>query len=257
MQLHIKAWQSGRGEMGYPVGPLLPVLADRILRNLDLIESMAPKWGTPEQDQPPFSDTQLLMSLLGVLVFPHEKAPNALGEIMRGYQPLHRVLNIVYSRRGDNQIEMIGSEGETVTVDPTRLPDLPKLLRNSLAHFNVLPVHKEGRFGGIRVWNRDLNGQITFIADVDFDEMRSLARHVLNVLRHQPSDLNLHDPEDPEAEIEAQRRESMVPPTKPPKLNVDIWNRLLDAHHGDAQKAKETLDRLMKREADRLLATIK
>lgn len=78
--------------MGYPVGPLLAALADRILHNLDLIESMAPKGGTPEQDRPPFSDTQLLMSLLGVLVFRHEKAPNALGAIMRGYKPLHRVL---------------------------------------------------------------------------------------------------------------------------------------------------------------------
>jgi hypothetical protein len=40
--------------MGYPVGPLLAALADRILHNLDLIESMAPKWGTAEQDRPPF-----------------------------------------------------------------------------------------------------------------------------------------------------------------------------------------------------------
>jgi hypothetical protein len=54
--------------MGYPVGPLLAALADRILHNLDLIEAKAPKWGTPEQDQPPYSDTQLLISLLGVLI---------------------------------------------------------------------------------------------------------------------------------------------------------------------------------------------
>ena len=49
--------------MGYPVGPLLAALADRILYNLDLIDEQAPKWGTPEQDQPPYSDTQLLISL--------------------------------------------------------------------------------------------------------------------------------------------------------------------------------------------------
>jgi hypothetical protein len=169
--------------MGYPVGPLLAALADRILHNLDLIESLAPKWGSPEQDQPPFSDTQLLMSLLGVLVFPHEKAPGALGEIMRGYEPMDRVLNVIYSRHGGGRIEMTGAEGEAVMVDPTRLSNLPKLLRNSLAHFNVLPIDKEGRFGGIRIWNRDWDEQITFVADVDFDEMRSLARHVLSVLR--------------------------------------------------------------------------
>jgi hypothetical protein len=243
--------------MGYPVGPLLAALADRILRNLDLIESLAPKWGGPEQDRPPFSDTQLLMSLLGVLVFPHEKAPGALGEIMRGYTPMHRVLNVVYSRHGGEWIEMTGSEGEAVMVDPTRLSNLPKLLRNSLAHFNILPINKEGRFAGIRLWNRDWNEQITFVADVDFDEMRSLARHVLKVLREQQSDLNLQDPEDPMVEVEAERRELMVHSRKVPRLNRDIWERLLDAHGGDAGKAKTTLDRLVKREADRLLAAVK
>jgi len=243
--------------MGYPVGPLLAALADRILHNLDLIESLAPKWGSPEQDQPPFSDTQLLMSLLGVLVFPHEKAPDALGEIMREYEPINRVLSVIYSRHGGGRIEMTGAEGEAVMVDPTRLTNLPKLLRNSLAHFNVLPINKEGRFGGIRIWNRDWDEQITFVADVDFDEMRSLARHVLRVLREQQSDLNRQDPEDPMAEIEAKRAELRDHPRKVPRLNRDIWERFLDAHGGDGDKAKTALDRLVKREADRLLATVK
>lgn len=243
--------------MGYPVGPLLAALADRILHNLDLVESLAPKWGSLEQDQPPFSDTQLLMSLLGVLVFPHEKAPGALGDIMRGYEPMGRVLHVVYSRHGSGRIEMTDAEGEAVMVDPTRLSNLPRLLRNSLAHFNILPINKEGRFAGIRIWNRDWDEQITFVADVDFDEMRTLARHVLKVLREQQSDLNLQDPEDPMAEVEAQRGESMERLRKMPRLNRDIWERLLDAHGGDAGKTKTTLDRMMKREADRLLAAIK
>jgi hypothetical protein len=242
--------------MGYPVGPLLAALADRILHNLDLIDSLAPKWGSPEQDDPPFSDTQLLMSLLGVLVFPHEKAPGALGGIMRGYTPIHRVLNVVYSRHGDERIEMTGSDGEAVMVDPSRLSNLPRLLRNSLAHFNILPINKEGRFAGIRIWNRDGDEQITFVADVDFDEMRALARHVLGVLREQQLDLNLQDPEDPMAEVEAKRGEVRGASPKVPRLNRDIWDRLLDAHRGDAGKAKATLDRLVKREADRLLAAV-
>ena len=197
------------------------------------------------------------MSLLGVLVFPHEKAPNVLGEIIRGYEPLHRVLRVVYSRRNDNMIEITDSEGEAKFVDPKRLSELPALLRNSVAHFNILPIVKEGRFGGIRIWNRDPNKQITFIADVDFDEMRPLARHVLTVLREQQRDLNLRDPDDPMVEIEAQHHERMVPPIRPPRLSHDIWKRLLEGHNGDALKAKTTLDRLMKREADRLLATVK
>jgi hypothetical protein len=243
--------------MGYPVGPLLAALAERILYNLDLIESMAPKWGTPGQEGPPFADTQLLISLLGVLVFPHEKAPAALGEIVRGYKPLHRVLTVRYSTHGPDQLEMTSTEGEPVIVDPRKLSNLPRLLRNSLAHFNILPINKEGRFAGIRIWNRDLNEQITFVADVDFDQMRSLARHVLSVLSKPNSDLNLRDPEDPMAELEALKGREVAPCSKVPRLNGHIWQRLIDAHGGDAGKAKTTLDRLMVREADRLFAAIK
>jgi hypothetical protein len=176
---------------------------------------------------------------------------------MRGYKPMDRVLNVVYSRHGGGRIEMTGVEGEAVMVDPTRLSNLPKLLRNSLAHFNILPINKEGRFAGIRIWNRDWDEQITFVADVDFDEMRALARHVLSVLGQQQSDLNLRDPEDPMAEVEAKRGELRDHTCKVPRLNRDIWERLLDAHGGDAGKAKTTLDRLVKREADRLLASVK
>ncbi len=213
--------------MGYPVGPLLAALAHRILYNLDLIESMAPKWGTPEQDRPPFSDTQLLISLLGVLVFPHEKAPAALGEIMRGYKPLHRVLTVLYSRHGPDQVEMTSTEGEPVMVDHAKLSSLPRLLRNSLAHFNILPINKEGRFAGIRIWNRDLNEQITFVADMDFDPM---------------------------AELEAVQGREIASSPKVPHLNRDIWKRLVEAHGGDAGTAKTTLDRLMVREVEKLLA---
>jgi hypothetical protein len=59
------------------------------------------------------------------------------------------------------------------------------------------------------------------------------------------------------AEIEAKRGELRDHSRKAPRLNRDIWERLLVAHGGDADKAKTTLDRLMKREADRLLAAVK
>jgi hypothetical protein len=239
--------------MGYPVGPLLAALADRILHNLDLIEAKAPKWGTPEQDQPPYSDTQLLISLLGVLIFPHEKAPDALGELMRGYKSLGNVVNVVYSQRADAGIEIADADGDAVIIDPTHLTDLPRLLRNSLAHFNILPLNKDRRFSGIRIWNRrDSDKQITFVADIDFDEMRSLARYVLGELRKARTDLPLQDPEDPMIEVVSQRKNPGSPPVKVPRLNTDIWRHLVDAHDGNAGAAKTTLDRLVKGEADRL-----
>lgn len=87
------------------------------LHNLDLIETRRPNGGTPKQDQPPYSDTQLLISLIGVLIFPHEKTLGALGELMRGYKSLRNVLNVVYLQRDDVSIEL----GEAVLIDPTRL----------------------------------------------------------------------------------------------------------------------------------------
>jgi hypothetical protein len=47
---------------------LLAALAERILVNLEAIEKVAPQLGSPGQDRPPYADTQLLISLLGVLV---------------------------------------------------------------------------------------------------------------------------------------------------------------------------------------------
>jgi hypothetical protein len=248
-----QAARCGGIEMGFPVGPLLAALADRILYNLDLIEAKAPKWETPEQDQPPYSDTQLLISLLGVLIFPHEQAPGALGELMRGYKSLRNVLNVVYSQRDEAGVEIADADGDAVIIDPARLVDLPRLLRNSVAHFNILPINKGGRFSGIRIWNRrDSDKQITFVADMDFDEMRSLARYVLGELRKARADLPLQDPEDPMIEVESQREKSGSLPVKVPRLNPDIWSHLVDAHDGNAGAARTTLDRLVKREADRI-----
>jgi hypothetical protein len=107
--------------MGYPVGPLLAALADRILHNLDLIEQKAPKWGTPEQDQPPYSDQQFLISLLGVLVFPHEKAPGALGELMRGFKSLRKVVDVVYPVRTDAGVEIADTDGEVLKIFHCRI----------------------------------------------------------------------------------------------------------------------------------------
>lgn len=239
--------------MGYPVGPLLAALADRILHNLDLIEKKAPKWGTPDQDRPPYSDTQLLISLLGVLIFPHERAPDALGQLMWGYKSLGKVVNVVFSIRNDARIEIADADGGAVIIDPALMTDLPRLLRNSVAHFNILPLNKDGRFSGIRIWNRrDLDKQITFVADIDFDEMRSLARHILGELRKARADIPLQDQEDPMLEVDFQLKNPVVPPVKVPRLNPDIWKHFVDAHDGNADAAKTAMDRLLKGKADEL-----
>jgi hypothetical protein len=41
-------------------------------------------------------------------------------------------------------------------------------LRHSIAHFNIRPLDVDGRFGGIRLWNKNPRGGIDFIADLYF-----------------------------------------------------------------------------------------
>jgi hypothetical protein len=40
---------------------------------------------------------------------------------------------------------------------------------------------------------------------------------------------------------------------KVPRLNRDIWERLVDGHGGNSAAAKIKMDQLLKKEADRLL----
>jgi hypothetical protein len=188
--------------MSAPVGPLLQELAKRILANLDHIEKEAPTWGGSDQDNPPYSDTQLLISLLGVLVFPHERTSGALGELLKDYEGLSDVVTIRYLRDALNPADILTVDGERERIDPTDVTDLPRLLRNSIAHFNVRPINNHGRFGGVRVWNRN-KGKITFVADLDFDKLRPMARHILVRLERADKGLTLDDPPDPLDEVEA------------------------------------------------------
>jgi len=244
--------------MAYPTGPLLAALADRILANLDFIEARAPTWGSATQNEPPYADTQLLISLLGVLVFPHEQAPEALGNLLRDYTSIGRVVKVIYSvHEGDDRVELTDADGEAVLIDPAVIKNLPRLLRNSVAHFNVLPRDDQGRFCGIRVWNKtpEPDRLITFVADIDFKELRLLARHVLTEMRKHRIDVPLEDPHDPMKKVEEQKyREQPKTKGKVPILNRDIWEDLVDVHGGDPVAARTTMDRSLRREIKRLRA---
>lgn len=192
--------------MSYPIGSLLAVLAGRVLANIHFVDAAAPPWnpGSPESDRPPFADTQLLISLLGVLIFPHERTPNALGELLNDYDaPFDDVVRIRYS--AGERTTLTGDDEPPETLDARSLKDLPRLLRNSIAHFNIRPLDIDGRFGGIRVWNRNRRGEITFVADLNFDAFRPLAHHILRCLDDREG-LELNDPPDPLDELRKQRK---------------------------------------------------
>ena len=199
--------------MGYPTGPLLRVLAKRVLANLKFMDDRAPKWDSPERDREPFTDTQLLISTLGFLVFPHERAPDALGQLLKEYGKNSKLSDVITVRYpvGDAQpIEIAGEDGSTFVVDPEKIEGLPRLLRNSIAHFNVRPISTDdGRFGGVRVWNRGRSGDITFVADLDFDQLRKLAEFMLTSFSSETHDKKgFEDPEDPMKLLEKKQRKS-------------------------------------------------
>jgi hypothetical protein len=240
--------------MGYPTGPLLAALADRILANLDFIEARSPNSAT--QNEAPYADTQLLISLLGVLVFPHERTPEALGNLLLNYKRLGRVVKVQHSVH-EGAVELTDADGEAVLINPANLTSLPALLRNSVAHFNVLPnCDEQGRFCGIRVWNRTDKPDrlITFVADIDFDELRPLARHVLAAMREHRIDVRLEDPHDPMNEVREQLKNPKQPKRKVPRPKQHIWDGLVDGHGGDVRRAQTTMDRLLSAEVNRLLA---
>lgn len=233
--------------MGYPNGPLLRELARRVLHNLDDIDARAPKWDpkSTQHNDPPFSDTQLLISTLGFLVFPHERTPGALGELLKQYEKqfkLADVMTIRYPGEQTKAVDISGDDGEVVTVDPSSIAGLPRLLRNSIAHFNVRPLNIDGRFGGVRVWNTNPDGEITLVADVNFDQLRHLARFILQAFAQGDELPNVDDPVDP---LDALKNAKPAKNGKVPKVNRDHWEKALAEFKGDRDAAKTWLDRTL------------
>ncbi len=241
--------------MAYPNGPLLRVLAQRVLSNLDYIDDRAPKWDrvSSTRNDAPFTDTQLLISALGFLVFPHERTPDALGDLLLDYNKsdkLSEVMTIVYEKSAGQAIEVQGDDGEAVSVDPGSIKSLPRLLRNSIAHFNIRPIETDGgRFGGVRIWNTNpQGGQITFVADMKFDQLRELARFVLNAFSDGHPPKNIDDPIDP---LEQLKKEQTAPrKRKPPRIIEKRWIDALKLADGNAIKAKTWIDKTLKSALD-------
>jgi hypothetical protein len=114
--------------MDAPVGPLLRSLAKRILANLDLVDQHAPRPGDIDQNRVPYPDTQLLISLLGVLVFPHERTPGALGRLLKNYGALSNVVTIEYPKLNQSDIELVEASGERHRIELVEGLPLPDTL---------------------------------------------------------------------------------------------------------------------------------
>lgn len=119
---------------------LLQDFARRTALNLKAVESI-------QRDNPDaevFEVTQLVNSLLGLIVFPKERYHNSipelsLEELVKDGWPAPRV------------------QGEWQT--PADLRSLMKYLRNAVAHFNIEFEAAGGQITGVRIWNVDLESK--------------------------------------------------------------------------------------------------
>ena len=158
--------------MNYDHEALLADFAKRTLHNLRLIREI-------ESTQPrrkAFEVTQLINSLLGLLVFPKE---NYLDQIP------------------DKTIDELKAEGWPIPEvsagyhQAKSLKDFLRLMRNGVAHFNIefLPGRRN-EIIGIKIWNKR-NGVKTWEAELTLEEIEIIALRFISLLTGE--NINMQD----------------------------------------------------------------
>jgi hypothetical protein len=192
----------------------------------------------------------LLISLLGVLVFPHEKASEFLGHLVSEYGRREEVVTVQFFRKDGRRHFRKDQDWNENYVREFPRRQLPKFLRHSISHFNILPIANGERFGGVRVWNRNEEDLITFVGDVSFESFRPFAKHILQGLSSGYAQFEIKNPEDPLDELEREPAQAR-PKRRSPRLNDDHWAGWLELHGNDFYAAKTALDRHMARKRRR------
>jgi hypothetical protein len=144
--------------------------AARTQANLKIIERLAkqdvlllvnnPSDEIDEDGVEAYEVTQLVNSILGLIVFPQQRYYDQIPEI-----PL-------------SQLEIEGwpkplLQGE-IPNDLNNLRDLMRYIRNSIAHFNIeFTSDSGGRINGVKIWN-SRNNRRNWTASLQIDALKSL-----------------------------------------------------------------------------------
>ena len=128
-----------------------------------------------DEGQPVYEVTQLINSLLGLLVFPSEKF----------FRSLPRTQLARLQRDGWPIPQVVGSYQQA-----RHLQELIRYLRNAVAHFNVefLPKEVTGtqerpEITGLRVWNTDPNTRAkTWEATLSLRDLEGITEHFLTLV---------------------------------------------------------------------------
>jgi len=111
--------------------------------------------------------TQLVNSLLGLLVFPEQHYFNQIPKI-----PLHELEN-----QGWPKIKVVGE------YPPAKeLREQMRYLRNSIAHFNIrFLTDGDNQISGVEVWNIR-SGKMNWKAEIYLDELRIIVDKFIDLL---------------------------------------------------------------------------
>jgi len=137
--------------------------AQRTKRNLELIE----QYPSEDAQGGAFEVTQLVNSMLGLLVFPQQRWFDRI--------PLTPVPELVSG--GWPSITIDGS------VPGNNLRGLARYLRNGIAHFNLQFLSDTtGRITGLRIWNVRVGGRRDWTAQLSVADLRFVAMRFVDML---------------------------------------------------------------------------
>ena len=139
---------------------LVKDFALRTRANLELIRKEA------NEGKEAYEVTQLINSMLGLLVFPQQefynKIPNTpLSELEKEGWPIPEV------------------QGDYPQV--SNLKKLARYLRNGISHFNLVFTSKGQHIDGIIIWNEN-NGETTWKAALKLDELEGIVKKFTELL---------------------------------------------------------------------------
>ena len=141
--------------------------ADRTRQNLRALEELQ------TQGHRVFEVTQLVNSMLGLLVFPREEFVGSIPKI---------------------RVAELQAQGWPVPKTRPGFPEVPDLnelvryLRNAISHFNIEFIGDgHGQISVIRVWNNSLSGERTWEADLGVEELRGIAERFVDLLLDHPN----------------------------------------------------------------------
>lgn len=140
--------------------------ARRTRTNLEFIEK------AETRGESVFEVTQLANSLLGLLVFPREHYMDNIPDI-----PLSTLVE-----QGWPDIRTTHGK-----LPQNTLKQLMRMLRNSIAHFNVeFLAHEDRQITGLRVWNTK-DKQITWQAELTINDLRTISIKFVELMEQEQS----------------------------------------------------------------------